>query len=102
MFVFVTYAFGGRLTNLYETWKDASSWPWAGFRPETEVLPEVEPEKPEVPFFALNRDLRDLSVFYDLLKYCRRYKKIYKITLDPIFTIHIRYFTNFCRKITPF
>ena len=53
MFVclYVPYAFQHRLTNLYETWQDASSWPWAGFRPETEVLPEVEPEKPEVPFF---------------------------------------------------
>ena len=47
------YAFQYRLTNLYETWQDASSWSGAGFKPETEVLPEVGPEKPEVLIFCL-------------------------------------------------
>ena len=55
MFVclYVPYAFPCRLTNLYETWQDAYSWSWAGFRPETEVLPEVGMEKTRSTYFHL-------------------------------------------------
>ena len=47
------YAFQYHLTNLYETWQEASLWSWAGFRPKTEVLLKVGLKKQEVPIFHL-------------------------------------------------